>query len=58
MEEKIRRFGNLCKKKLLTQQEHREFKRLEKSITSAMSDETVFNAHIDSFKQAIAPLTK
>jgi len=59
MEAKIRRFGNLCKKRMLTQQEHREFKRLEKSITNAMlKDESMLDEHIELFKEAVKPLTK
>jgi len=58
MKDKIKRFGLLCKKPLLTQKENREFRKLEKSITAAMQDETVFDAHISAFKKAIKPLTK
>lgn len=56
MEEKIKRFGVLCKKSFLTQQEHREFKKLERSITDAMKDEMTFNTFITIFKEAIKPL--
>jgi len=57
VEEKIKKLAALCKKgdsKGLTQEENREFKRLEKSITgSMMRNEDVFNLHISAFKEAI-----
>ena len=59
MKDKIKRFGLLCKKRILTQQEHREFKRLEKSITNAMlKDELMLDEHIELFKEAVKPLAK
>lgn len=62
MEEKIKRFGVLCKKgsdKGLTQEEHREFKKLEKTIFNAMmSNETSFDNHIKAFKKATKPLIR
>ena len=62
MEEKIKRFGELCEKgyhKGLTQVENREFKKLEKEITGKMlKDESVFDKHVASFRQAIKPLAK
>ncbi|MBA7611606.1 hypothetical protein ES703_18834 [subsurface metagenome] len=57
MEKKIKRFGILCNRKLLTQTENREFKKLEKEISGAMQkDETTFNKYIELFKEAIKPL--
>lgn len=57
MEEKIKRLGILCRKKGLTQEENREFKKLEKSITDVMQkDELIFATFIDIFKKAIEPV--
>ena len=58
MKDKINRFGILCEKPMLTQQEHKEFKKLEREITTAMSDEVVFFEYIELFKEAVKPLMK
>ena len=62
MKEKIKRFGILCKKgysKGLTKKEDKEFKKLEKEISSTMlADEKIFDDHIESFKLAVKPLAK
>lgn len=62
LDEKIKRFGILCKKgysKGLTQVENKEFKALEKAIGNVMlSDEEVFDSHIKSFREAIKPLER
>jgi len=62
LNEKIKRFGILCKKgysKGLTQKEDREFKKLEKEISNAMlNNEELFDNHIKSFRKAVKPLAK
>jgi len=58
MEEKIKRFGILCKRgndKGLTKQEIREFKKLERDISNTLlENEVLFDAHISAFKKAIS----
>lgn len=62
MKEKIERFGSLCKKgysKGLTHEEDKEFKKLEKEISDAMlNNESLFDIHIKSFREAVKPLAK
>ena len=62
LNEKIKRFGVLCKKgysKGLTKKEDREFKKLEKEISDAMlNNEELFDNHIKSFREAVKPLAK
>ena len=60
MKEKIARLSILCKKgaeKGLTQEEHKEFKKLEKQIFNAMMrDEKVFDDNAKAFRKATQPL--
>lgn len=62
LDEKIIGFGVLCKKgssKGLTQEESREFKKLEKSISNTMIlNEALFDVHLAAFKRAIEPLAE
>lgn len=62
MKEKIERLGILCRKgssKGLTKEENKEFKKLEKEISGVLlSNENIFDAHIDSFREAVGSLLK